>query len=87
MDEDLMLTICGSYRRGAVTSGEGGRRKRLRRTGDIDCLVTKRGWMEDTKRPASIDLLMNKLKKKLITHELASGDKKFMGVCRLSDTE
>ncbi|PRP78349.1 hypothetical protein PROFUN_11389 [Planoprotostelium fungivorum] len=75
VDEDLMLTICGSYRRGAVTSG------------DIDCLVTKRGWMEDTKRPASIDLLMNKLKKKLITHELASGDKKFMGVCRLSDTE
>jgi DNA polymerase beta len=73
VDEELIITVCGSYRRGKAESG------------DIDVLVTRRDW-KSGERPDSMGMYIKLLKKcKLLTDELAYGEKKLMGVCCLSD--
>lgn len=78
IDEDLIITVCGSYRRGLLTSG------------DIDVLITH----PDLKTQEDIDEngkeylinIINKLTKRglLIDHLTTLGTTKYMGVCRLT---
>jgi DNA polymerase/3'-5' exonuclease PolX len=69
VSNDLELVICGSYRRGAVVSG------------DIDCLLTSKSWCstEQPDKPNAMNKYIAHLKQiNFITHELALGPKKFM---------
>lgn len=80
VDHDAFGEICGSYRRGAATSG------------DIDMIVTHKRCLSttDPKPPA-----MSKLVERIVAHmrtsgfvtdTLSLGESKFMGVCRLPGT-
>ncbi|CAG2179466.1 unnamed protein product, partial [Oppiella nova] len=73
---NLLLTICGSYRRGAQESG------------DIDVLITHQKMTSEQmlyKTNTYLKDLVRRMEKRaLITHRLSLGDTKFMGVCRLS---
>ncbi|XP_032457622.1 DNA polymerase beta isoform X5 [Nasonia vitripennis] len=78
IDEDYIITICGSYRRGKEESG------------DIDVLLTHPIYTSDIKdskkHTALLKLLVKKLEaKKFITDTISHGDFKFMGVCKLDD--
>uniref|UniRef100_T1J7P5 DNA polymerase n=1 Tax=Strigamia maritima TaxID=126957 RepID=T1J7P5_STRMM len=73
LDSNYIATICGSFRRGAESSG------------DIDCLVTHMRFMSDEgKKPALLQKVVNKLISiEFVTETLSQGDTKFMGVCRV----
>ncbi|KAG8186281.1 hypothetical protein JTE90_004625 [Oedothorax gibbosus] len=73
VDEKYLVTICGSYRRGAAASG------------DIDILLTHPSYSsKDKKQPQLLKQVISKLEDiKLITDTLSLGDAKYMGVCRL----
>lgn len=66
--DDISMTITGSYRRGAKTSG------------DIDMLITSRKY-EGKALDMVLKLLMDR---KIIYENLAKGKKKFMGVIRVT---
>lgn len=71
IDEDYIITICGSYRRGKEESG------------DIDVLLTHPIYTSDIKdskkHTALLKLLVKKLEaKKFITDTISHGDLKFM---------
>lgn len=70
IDSKLILTICGSYRRGCSTCG------------DIDVLITH---PEAKTEGTYLTQLVNTLKKMgfLIDHLTDNGNKKYMGVCRV----
>lgn len=73
IDKDIILTACGSYRRGKMESG------------DIDILLTRKDWKTGEERPKSMDKFIQKLVKiKFLTDELGYGEKKYMGVCCLT---
>lgn len=74
VDENYTTTICGSYRRGAASSG------------DIDILLTHPDFKaEDGKKPALLHAVVKQLEKsKFVTDTISLGDTKFMGVCQLS---
>lgn len=70
IDPKLILTICGSYRRGCATCG------------DIDVLITH----PDAETEGSYLTELVEILKKigfLIDHLTESGNKKYMGVCRV----
>jgi len=80
LDTDYMFEVCGSYRRGAETSG------------DIDVLLThkKLDISYSSNLPAHqkgiqyLHSVVDKLTKDgLITDTLSEGEQKFMGVCRI----
>ncbi|XP_072051179.1 DNA polymerase beta-like [Amphiura filiformis] len=73
MDPEYTATICGSYRRGAASSG------------DIDILLTHPTFTEkDVKKPELLKYVVTQLEEcGLVTDQLSMGDTKFMGVCRL----
>ncbi|XP_068206966.1 DNA polymerase beta-like [Palaemon carinicauda] len=75
LDSDYIVTICGSYRRGAKSSG------------DVDALLTHPSYSSDSgKSPKLLASVVDRLKKNdLITDTLSMGDTKFMGVCRLKE--
>ncbi|XP_063586426.1 DNA polymerase beta-like [Penaeus indicus] len=75
IDSKFIITICGSYRRGAKSSG------------DVDVLLTHPAYTSDTeKRPDLLKKVVNQLKEgQLITDTLSLGDIKFMGVCQLEE--
>ncbi|XP_012276350.1 DNA polymerase beta isoform X2 [Orussus abietinus] len=80
LDEQYVVTICGSYRRGKQESG------------DIDVLITHPSYTsedkEEKKKCSLLDRIINVLKKeKLITDTISQGETKFMGVCNLSTEE
>lgn len=91
IDNKYDFAICGSFRRGAESSG------------DIDLLLTHPDFTSITandskdkekrssKKESSLQLLkvvVEKLEKeKFITDTLAFGNSKFMGVCRLDETK
>ncbi|XP_073977628.1 DNA polymerase beta-like [Rhodnius prolixus] len=75
VDEDYLITICGSYRRGKTESG------------DVDVLITHpRFDSENTDKQRPTKLLKSVVsaleQKNLITDTISLGDVKFMGVCK-----
>jgi len=75
LDPEYLVTICGSYRRGKLESG------------DIDVLLTHPSYTSidgNAKESQLLKKLVNSLvSKKLIIDTLSLGDVKFMGVCSL----
>ncbi|XP_066951228.1 DNA polymerase beta-like [Macrobrachium rosenbergii] len=75
LDSDYIVTICGSYRRGAKSSG------------DVDALLTHPSYSSDSGKNSKLLVnVVDRLKKKgLVTDTLSMGDSKFMGVCQLKE--
>lgn len=73
VDKAFIPTVCGSFRRGAVSSG------------DIDILLCHPSHTSDSKsKPKFIKEIVNKMESDgFITDTLSMGETKFMGVCRL----
>jgi DNA polymerase beta len=73
IDDDIIATVCGSFRRGAVSSG------------DIDILISHPKYSSDSKsKPSYIKNIVKAMETDgFVTDTLSSGDTKFMGVCRL----
>ncbi|XP_036385251.1 DNA polymerase beta-like [Megalops cyprinoides] len=74
VDPTYIGTICGSYRRGAQSSG------------DIDILLTHPNFTSQTdKQPKLLHAVVDHLESLgFITDTLSKGDTKFMGVCQLA---
>ncbi|XP_069473757.1 DNA polymerase beta [Ambystoma mexicanum] len=74
LDPEYIATICGSFRRGAASSG------------DMDVLLTHPDFTsETTKQPRLLHQVVEQLEKSgFITDTLSKGDTKFMGVCQLA---
>jgi len=73
VDPEYIGTICGSYRRGAESSG------------DIDILLTHPDYTSETdKQPKLLHDVVDHLESiGFVTETLSKGDTKFMGVCQL----
>jgi len=76
LNNNYLVTICGSYRRGKEESG------------DIDVLVTHSDYTskvkDEKKKTISLKAIVECLEeKRLITDTISLGFTKFMGVCRL----
>ena len=75
LSQNLLMTICGSYRRG------------LDESGDIDVLISHKKITSEQMDPLITylkDFVKSLEKCGLLTDRISLGDKKFMGVCRLS---
>lgn len=73
IDDNLELKMVGSYRRGTTESG------------DIDILLTVQNVIPSEIRSNILKSFVDKLKKhKVILADLASGSKKYMGICQLN---
>ncbi|XP_019954723.1 DNA polymerase beta [Paralichthys olivaceus] len=74
--KEYIGTICGSYRRGAASSG------------DIDILLTHPNFTSETeKQPKLLHDVVNHLESiGFVTETLSKGDTKFMGVCQLQQS-
>ncbi|KAM6235151.1 DNA polymerase beta isoform 1-T2 [Porphyrio hochstetteri] len=77
LDPDYIATVCGSFRRGAESSG------------DMDVLLTHQSFTsESPKQPKLLRQVVEQLEKvHFITDMLSKGDTKFMGVCQLPNKE
>ncbi|CAH2108288.1 unnamed protein product [Euphydryas editha] len=76
LDPRYTITICGSYRRGKLESG------------DIDALITHPSFKLDNEKRKDHNKLLKSIVtalNDLITDTISMGDTKFMGVCRLSN--
>lgn len=73
LDKEYCAEICGSFRRGAPSSG------------DIDILLTHPSFTsKDSKKPSLLKKVVNCLEDcGFITDRLSLGDTKYMGVCRV----
>ena len=76
IDSKYVATVCGSFRRGAASSG------------DIDVLLTHADY--DSTQPKQPQLLKAVVEMALdsgfATDQISLGDTKFMGVCRVPDS-
>jgi DNA polymerase beta len=73
-DDQFTATVCGSYRRGAASSG------------DIDVLLCHPTFTsESKKKPNLLKQVVAAIK--IVTDTLSQGDTKFMGVCQLPPSE
>merc|ERR1712232_555277 len=77
---ELLVSICGSYRRGKHECG------------DVDVLISSPGFLSDTSHPKAklkaggelLHAFVVALRRAgLLTDDLASGSTKYMGVCKL----
>uniref|UniRef100_A0A669F027 DNA polymerase n=1 Tax=Oreochromis niloticus TaxID=8128 RepID=A0A669F027_ORENI len=77
VDQEYIGTICGSYRRGAASSG------------DIDILLTHPNYTSQTeKQPKLLHAVVDHLESiGFVTDTLSKGDTKFMGVCQLQQND
>uniref|UniRef100_A0A3P9BTT7 DNA polymerase n=2 Tax=Haplochromini TaxID=319058 RepID=A0A3P9BTT7_9CICH len=77
VDQEYIGTICGSYRRGAASSG------------DIDILLTHPNYTSQTeKQPKLLHAVVEHLESiGFVTDTLSKGDTKFMGVCQLQQND
>ncbi|GCB60370.1 hypothetical protein scyTo_0006859, partial [Scyliorhinus torazame] len=75
LDSKFVAIICGSFRRGAESSG------------DMDMLLTHPDFTSETlKRPKLLNPVVECLEGiDFVTNTLSKGESKFMGVCRLPD--
>ncbi|XP_045142788.1 DNA polymerase beta [Echinops telfairi] len=73
VDSEYIATVCGSFRRGAESSG------------DMDVLLTHPSFTsESAKQPKLLHRVVEQLQKAhFITDTLSKGETKFMGVCQL----
>ncbi|XP_023616574.1 DNA polymerase beta isoform X4 [Myotis myotis] len=73
VDSEYIATVCGSFRRGAESSG------------DMDVLLTHPSFTsESNKQPKLLHRVVEQLQKVcFITDTLSKGETKFMGVCQL----
>lgn len=78
-DKKIIVTVCGSFRRGSASSG------------DIDVLVTHPSFISSDKdfdKKALLHGVVNKLiKEGFVTETISLGDTKFMGVCVLPEMD
>uniref|UniRef100_A0A3P8WZR4 DNA polymerase n=1 Tax=Cynoglossus semilaevis TaxID=244447 RepID=A0A3P8WZR4_CYNSE len=77
IDPEYIGTICGSYRRGAASSG------------DIDILLTHPDFTSQTeKQPKLLHAVVDHFESLgFVTDTLSKGDTKFMGVCQLQQSD
>ncbi|KAM7018328.1 DNA polymerase beta [Tautogolabrus adspersus] len=77
IDPEYIGTICGSYRRGAASSG------------DIDILLTHPDYTSETeKQPKLLHRVVEHFESiGFVTDTLSKGDTKFMGVCQLQQND
>ncbi|KAL8174143.1 UNVERIFIED_CONTAM: hypothetical protein K2H54_039070 [Gekko kuhli] len=77
VDSKYIATVCGSFRRGAESSG------------DMDILLTHPDYTsESSKQPKLLHQVVAQLENiHFITDTLSKGDTKFMGVCRLPNKD
>jgi DNA polymerase/3'-5' exonuclease PolX len=77
VSDKILLTICGSYRRG------------LPQSGDVDVLLTSKDWKSlNASRPHYMDTFISKLEKdKFLVDFLARGPSKIMAVCRFNQSK
>ncbi|TMS03694.1 DNA polymerase beta [Larimichthys crocea] len=77
INTEYIGTICGSYRRGAASSG------------DIDILLTHPNYTSETeKQPKLLHAVVEHLESiGFVTDTLSKGDTKFMGVCQLQQSD
>nr|XP_056716257.1 DNA polymerase beta [Euleptes europaea] len=77
VDPTYIATVCGSFRRGAESSG------------DMDILLTHPDFTsESSKQPKLLHQVVAQLENiHFITDTLSKGDTKFMGVCRLPNKD
>lgn len=77
LDKSYTCDVCGSFRRGATSSG------------DIDILLTHPDFTSESgKKPKLLSQVVEKLEASgLVTDRLSLGDVKFMGVCILGETD
>uniref|UniRef100_A0A8C2TYY2 DNA polymerase n=1 Tax=Coturnix japonica TaxID=93934 RepID=A0A8C2TYY2_COTJA len=77
LDPDYIATVCGSFRRGAESSG------------DMDVLLTHPTFTsESSKQSKLLHKVVEQLEKvHFVTDVLSKGDTKFMGVCQLPNKE
>lgn len=74
LDPALKLTICGSYRRGKLESG------------DVDALITHPSFTSKSPNSNLLEAVVQALEEcGLITDRLSLGHTKFMGACKLED--
>ena len=78
MNKDMIISICGSYRRGKDKSG------------DVDCLITHPSLKtKEDLETSSINILSSFVellqKSDIVVDQLSMGPKKFMGFCKLPD--
>ncbi|XP_062237572.1 DNA polymerase beta [Platichthys flesus] len=75
--EEYIGTICGSYRRGAASSG------------DIDILLTHPDYTSETEKQPKLlhDMVSHFESTGFVTDTLSKGDTKFMGVCQLQKSD
>ena len=76
VDKDMTVKMVGSYRRGEPDSG------------DIDIIITRENDQKNKKTSKTLDDVLHELRKDRQKHhyivsELASGKKKFLGICKL----
>ncbi|KAK2499178.1 hypothetical protein MC885_018565, partial [Smutsia gigantea] len=76
VDSEYIATVCGSFRRGAESSG------------DMDVLLTHPSFTsESSRQPKLLHRIVEQLQKvHFITDTLSKGETKFMGVCQLPRT-
>ena len=72
VDEKYVMMVCGSYRRGAASSG------------DIDILLTHPDHLTEDPGHHLARVVEALTEDQIITDTLSQGTTKFMGVCRLS---
>ena len=74
IDKDLILEICGSYRRGSLESG------------DIDVLITNPKILQNIESKKYLTTIINKLTETgfIIDSLTDLGQKKYMGICKIS---
>ncbi|NXE27088.1 DPOLB polymerase, partial [Ardeotis kori] len=77
LDPNYIATVCGSFRRGAESSG------------DMDVLLTHPSFTsESSKQSKLLHQVVEQLEKvHFVTDMLSKGDTKFMGVCQLPNKE
>ena len=77
VDSEYIMTVCGSYRRGVVSSG------------DMDILLTHPSFVEGEKYKKDGRLLHRVVaaleEEGVITHTISHGETKFMGVCKMNE--
>jgi DNA polymerase beta len=76
MDNNLIFEICGSYRRGAIESG------------DIDILISHKNYLKNIEKQNILKNIVNVLIKNnfIIDNLTSKGNTKFMGVCKIHET-